>query len=69
MGIHSLESLACQIWKEAFKKTRLIDFKMDWTNLLGSPRQKRQDFRDVEQYPLAPTSTAKNRLTKNIAPT
>ena len=48
MGIHSLEYLACQIWKEAFKEARLSDFKMDWTNLPGNPRQRRQDFRDVE---------------------
>ena len=45
MGIHFLESLACQIWKEAFKEARLRDFKMDWTNLLGNPRRKQQDFR------------------------
>ena len=63
MGIHSLESLAFQIWKEAFKEARLRDFKMGRTNLRGNPRRRRQDFRDVEQYPLAPTSTAKNRLT------
>ena len=54
MGIHSLESLACQIWKEAFKEARLRDFKMGWTNLPGNPRRRRQDFRDVEQYLLAP---------------
>ena len=59
MGIHSLESPACQIWKEAFIKARLRDFKMCQTNLPGNPRQRRQGFRDVEQYPLAPTSTAK----------
>ena len=58
MGIHSLESLAFQIWKEPFKEARLRDFKVGRTNLPGNPRQKRQDFRDVEQYPLAPTSTA-----------
>ena len=59
MGIHSLESLAWEIWKEAFKEARLRDFKMGWTNLPGNPRQRRQDFRDVEQYPLAPTATPK----------
>ena len=59
MGIHSLESLACQIWKEAFIEARLRDFKMRQTNLPGNPRRRRQDFRDVDQYPLAPTSTAK----------
>ena len=64
MGIHSLESMACQIWKEAFKEARIRDFKMGQTNLPRNPRQRRQDFRDVEQNPLAPTSTAKkNRLT------
>ena len=60
MEIHSLEFLACQIWKEAFKETRLRDFKMGQTNLPGNPRQRRQDFKDIEQYLLAPTSTAKN---------
>ena len=59
MGIHPLESLASQIWKEAFKDTWLIDLKVGLTNLLGNPRQRRQDFRDVEQYLLTPTSTAK----------
>ena len=59
MGIHSFESLPCQIWKEAFNEARLRDFKMGETNLPGNPRQRRQDFRDVEQYPLAPNSTAK----------
>ena len=59
MGIHCLESLACQIWNEAFKEARLRDFKVSRTNLLGNPRRRRQDFRDVERYPLAPTSTAK----------
>ena len=59
MEIHSLESLACQIWKEAFKEARQRDFKMGQTNLLGNHTQRRQDFRDVEQYPLAPTFTAK----------
>ena len=57
MEIHSLESQACQIWKEAFKEARLrLTYR---TNLPGNPRQRRQNFRDVEQYPLAPTSTAK----------
>ena len=32
---------------------------MGQTNLPGNPRWRRQDFRDVEQYPLAPTSNAK----------
>ena len=59
IGIHSLESLACQIWKEAFKEARLRDFKMSRSNLPGNSRRRRQDFRDVEQYPLTPTSTAK----------
>ena len=59
MGMHSLESLASQIWKEAFKDARLRDLKVGLTNLLGNRRQRRQDFRDVEQYPLTPTSTAK----------
>ena len=59
MVIHSLESLACQIWKEALKEARLRDFKMGPTNLRGNPRQRSQDFRDVEQYPIAPTSTSK----------
>ena len=59
VGIHTLESLACQIWKEAFKNARLRDFKMGQSNIPGNARQRRQDFRDVAQYPLAPTSTAK----------
>ena len=59
MRMHSLESLASQSWKEAFKDARLRDLKVGLTNLLGNPRQRRQDFRDVEQYPLTPTSTAK----------
>ena len=59
MGIHSLESLACQIWKADFKEARLRDFKMGRTNLRGNPRRRRQDLRDAKQYPLAPTSTAK----------
>ena len=33
MGIHPSESLAYQIWKEAFKEARLRDFKMGRTNL------------------------------------
>ena len=59
MEIHYPESLACLIWKEAFKDARLRDFKMGWTNLPGNPRQRRQDFKEIEQYPLAYTSTAK----------
>ena len=60
MGIYSLESLACQIWKDVFKDARQRDFKMGRTNLPGNPRRRRQDFKDVEQCPQAPTSTAKN---------
>ena len=58
IGIHSLESLACQIWNEAFKGARLRDFKMSCVNLTEHPNRRRQDFRDVRQHPLAPTSTA-----------
>ena len=66
VGIHSLESLASQIWKEAFKDARLRDFKMGRSNLPGNPRQRRQGCKHAEQYPLAPTSTAKkNRLTSH----
>ena len=46
-GIHSLESLACQIWKEAFKEARLKDFKMGRTNLPGNPRPRRQGFSEM----------------------
>ena len=58
IGIHSLESLACQIWNEAFKGARLRDFQMGCTNLPENPNRRRQDFRDVRQHPLAATSTA-----------
>ena len=53
--ILSLEFLSCQIWNEASKDVSLRDFKMDWTNLAGN-RRRRQDFKEVEQYPLAPQS-------------
>ena len=32
---------------------------MGQTNLPGNPRRRRKDFKDVEQYPLAPTSTGR----------
>ena len=48
VGIHFLGSLACRIWKEAFKDATLRDFKMGQTNLPGNPRQRKQDSRDVE---------------------
>ena len=34
---------------------------MGWTNVPGNPRQTIQDFKDVEQYPLTHTSTAKKK--------
>ena len=63
--IHSLESLASQIWKEAFKETRLRDFKMGRTNLPGNPKRK-QDFRDIEQYPLAPSRSSNMSSSTNL---
>ena len=38
--IHSLECLASQIWKEAFKDARLRDFKLGQTKLPGNLRQR-----------------------------
>ena len=40
---------------------------MGQTNLPGNPRQRRQDFRDVKQYPLAPTSTAKKQTDQPLS--
>ena len=44
---------------ERVKDARLREFKMGWTNLAGTPRQRRQDFKEVEQYALVPMSTQK----------
>lgn len=57
--IHSLKPLVCQIWRETFKDSGQKDFKMGRTKLPGNPRQRRQDFKEFEQYPLAPTSISK----------
>lgn len=43
------------------KDARLREFKMGWTNFAGTPRQRRQDFKEVEQYALVPMSTQKKQ--------
>ena len=55
---HLLQSLDNQLWKDAFKEDKL-SLIVDFRSLRKKPRQDKQDFIVVEQYPVAPTSTKK----------
>jgi len=45
--------------KEGLTATLLKDFKEDFISLFLNPSERKQNRRDSEQNPLAPTSTAK----------
>lgn len=57
--VQFLDSLACQILNDDFKEVKLKDFNVVLTCLFENPNRCKQDFTDVEQYPLAPTSIGK----------